>query len=111
MCVCVCVCVCTRAHCVCVPTIFRIIAAIIVFFAVGALIQYKVKGARGIEVIPNILFWRDLPFLIKVGIALQCTLLNIGLLSRHARYYYGNWLWKDVDCMHAVFMYSQYLYG
>ena len=26
----------------------------------------KVKGAQGMEIIPNIAFWKDLPFLIKV---------------------------------------------
>ena len=28
--------------------------------------MYRIKGARGMEVIPNYAFWKDLPFLIKV---------------------------------------------
>ena len=28
--------------------------------------MYQVKGARGMEIIPNYAFWKDLPFLIKV---------------------------------------------
>ena len=41
----------------------------------GAVIMYN-KGARGIEMIPNIGFWKDLPFLIKVKYALWCTLIR-----------------------------------
>ena len=28
--------------------------------------MYQVKGARGVEIIPNYAIWKDLPFLIKV---------------------------------------------
>eukprot|EP00731_Ephydatia_muelleri_P037170 Em0407g2a len=45
-----------------------IISALIAYFVVGAIIMYTLKGARGIEVIPNIGFWKDLPFLIKDGV-------------------------------------------
>ena len=37
----------------------------------------KVKGAQGIEIIPNIGFWKDLPFLIKVNCVLWCALITI----------------------------------
>ena len=29
--------------------------------------MYKVKEARGVEMVPNVEFWRDLPHLIKDG--------------------------------------------
>ena len=76
VCVCMCVCVCV---CVCVVFVFcRIISALIAYFVVGAIIMYTLKGARGIEVIPNIGFWKDLPFLIKVEYTLWwCTLIGI----------------------------------
>ncbi|KAL5506689.1 hypothetical protein EMCRGX_G008412 [Ephydatia muelleri] len=45
-----------------------VIVACIAYFVVGAIIMYTFKGARGIEVIPNIGFWKDLPFLIKDGV-------------------------------------------
>ena len=61
-CVCVCVCVCVG---VC-PHHSSVIVACIAYFVVGAIMMYTFKGARGIEVIPNIGFWKDLPFLIKV---------------------------------------------
>jgi hypothetical protein len=34
--------------------------------AVGMAYMYKVKGATGVEMVPNIDFWRDLPALLKV---------------------------------------------
>ena len=44
----------------------RAIIAFITYFIVGGIYLYHVKGARGMEVIPNGAFWKDLPFLIKV---------------------------------------------
>jgi hypothetical protein len=41
--------------------------ALVTYFIVGALIMYFYKGARGLEIIPNYMFWKDLPFLIKDG--------------------------------------------
>ena len=38
------------------------------YFIVGGVVNYKVKGARGSEVIPNFSFWKELPFLIKVSL-------------------------------------------
>ena len=28
--------------------------------------MYTIKGARGVEIIPNLEFWRDFPFLLRV---------------------------------------------
>ena len=64
VCVCVYVCVCMCVG-VC-PHHSSVIVACIAYFVVGAIMMYTFKGARGIEVIPNIGFWKDLPFLIKV---------------------------------------------
>ena len=38
------------------------------YFIVGGLIMYFMRGARGVEVIPNYTFWKDLPALIKVSL-------------------------------------------
>ena len=35
---------------------------------IGGVYMYRVKGARGSEVIPNVAFWKELPLLIKVNI-------------------------------------------
>ena len=54
--------------CVYVPIIhYSIILAIATYLVVGGIYMFKVKGARGLETIPNIAFWKDLPFLIKVN--------------------------------------------
>eukprot|EP01060_Flectonema_neradi_P030086 TRINITY_DN42_c1_g1_i3.p1 TRINITY_DN42_c1_g1~~TRINITY_DN42_c1_g1_i3.p1 ORF type:complete len:233 (+),score=58.56 TRINITY_DN42_c1_g1_i3:66-701(+) len=37
------------------------------YFALGAAFMYKVKGERGVNMIPNVNFWKDLPFLMKDG--------------------------------------------
>lgn len=41
------------------------IIAFMYFFG-GALLLYFIRGARGIEVIPNVEFWMNLPGLVKV---------------------------------------------
>jgi hypothetical protein len=38
------------------------------YIAVGAAYNYKMKGQTGMEIIPNIEFWRDVPSLIKDGL-------------------------------------------
>ena len=38
----------------------------VTYFIVGMSTMYFVKGARGLEVIPNVSFWKDLPYLLKV---------------------------------------------
>ena len=40
--------------------------ALIIYFIAGILFMYFVKGARGLEMIPNINFWKSLPLLIAV---------------------------------------------
>ena len=36
------------------------------YFVVGGIFMYTKRGARGVAVIPNYAFWKDLPFLLKV---------------------------------------------
>lgn len=43
------------------------IGAAIYFFG-GACLLYYLRGARGVEVIPNVEFWRGLPSLVRVSI-------------------------------------------
>ncbi len=40
---------------------------VIVYFVGGAIFMATVKGARGVEVVPNLTFWTELPALIKDG--------------------------------------------
>ncbi|XP_064392193.1 uncharacterized protein LOC135339861 isoform X1 [Halichondria panicea] len=44
-----------------------VLGAVIAYFIIGSIVMFQVKGARGIEVVPNYTFWKDLPFLIKDG--------------------------------------------
>ncbi|XP_064392216.1 cation-dependent mannose-6-phosphate receptor-like isoform X2 [Halichondria panicea] len=44
-----------------------VLGAVILYFIIGSIVMFQVKGARGIEVVPNYSFWKDLPFLIKDG--------------------------------------------
>ena len=46
---------------------FRALLAFVIYLIVGAIIMYKVRGARGLEVIPQYLFWKDFPFLLVVS--------------------------------------------
>lgn len=43
------------------------IVALVVYFIIGATVNYIYRGARGVEVIPNYQLWKGLPFLIKDG--------------------------------------------
>ena len=48
------------------PTPRSLIMAVVLYFAIGMPVMYYVKGARGLEMIPFISFWKDFPFLVKV---------------------------------------------
>eukprot|EP01133_Synstelium_polycarpum_P011627 gene11627-13575_t len=50
--------------------IFIIILVVcsVVYVAGGAIFNFKVKGLRGAETIPNAAFWKDLPGLMKDGV-------------------------------------------
>ena len=43
------------------------IGAVVAYCIIGGVYMYRVKGARGSEVIPNVTFWKELPLLIKVN--------------------------------------------
>ena len=40
--------------------------SLVLYFVIGAIVLYNVKGARGLEAFPNYAFWKDLPLLVKV---------------------------------------------
>ncbi|XP_055696499.1 cation-dependent mannose-6-phosphate receptor-like [Lutzomyia longipalpis] len=45
-----------------------LLVAFTMYFAIGIVVNFFMLGARGIEVIPNITFWRNLPGLVMDGI-------------------------------------------
>lgn len=40
----------------------------LVYFIVGGILMYFMKGARGVEIIPHYTFWKNFPFLIIVSV-------------------------------------------
>ena len=46
---------------------FSALTAFAIYFIAGTLFMYFVRGARGIEIIPNVNFWKSLPVLIMVS--------------------------------------------
>jgi len=52
-----------------------------VYFAAGAAYRYRVKEARGLEMVPNLEFWQGLPSLMKDGFAFTKDKIN-GMLNR-----------------------------
>ena len=56
---------------------FRLLVAIVAYIVVGMLVMRYYKGARGIEMIPNLSFWKDFPFLLKVKCNALYTDLNV----------------------------------
>ncbi|KAI6650279.1 hypothetical protein LOD99_5958 [Oopsacas minuta] len=56
-----------------IPALFILVLlvlflATITYIVVGVLLMVFWKGARGLEVIPNLSFWKDFPFLFKDGV-------------------------------------------
>jgi len=51
-------------------SIFLIIffVSAVLYFAIGSIVMWKVKGASGIEILPNSAFWVGLPGLLKDGV-------------------------------------------
>jgi len=47
--------------------VITVLIIAVLYLIIGAAVQFKVKGARGLELIPNLEFWKDLPFLMKDG--------------------------------------------
>ena len=52
---------------------YRFFAGVIAYIVIGIIVNYKVKGARGVEMIPNWSFWKDMPFLLKDGFLFTLT--------------------------------------
>eukprot|EP01115_Flamella_aegyptia_P001939 TRINITY_DN1321_c1_g1_i1.p1 TRINITY_DN1321_c1_g1~~TRINITY_DN1321_c1_g1_i1.p1 ORF type:complete len:188 (-),score=27.31 TRINITY_DN1321_c1_g1_i1:121-684(-) len=44
------------------------ITGFVAYIIIGMAVKYKKYDARGVEMIPNINFWKDFPFLIKDGV-------------------------------------------
>lgn len=41
--------------------------AVVLYFVVGGVYLYRVRGARGWEVIPHHKLWKEFPFLVKAS--------------------------------------------
>ena len=67
VCVCVWVCVCVHTCTIALSLLYSsLLVGIASYFIIGTIVMYTAKGARGTEMIPNYLFWKGLPGLIKV---------------------------------------------
>ena len=45
-----------------------ILVFLVVYFIAGILINHYARGMTGAEMVPNVGFWKELPFLVKVSI-------------------------------------------
>ncbi len=43
-----------------------LLVVVVLYLVVGSIINFQFRKLRGIEVIPNVEFWKNLPFLVKV---------------------------------------------
>ena len=69
---------------------YRFLLGCILYFVIGCAVKHFVKGAQGIEIIPNINFWVDLPNLLKVsGLTQCCILCSIGKR-------FQGWVWPNL---------------
>ena len=77
-----------------VPALFIILlfalAAFGLYFIIGAIVNWKMKGAKGVEAVPNFLFWRETPLLFIDGFYLLgapvCQCARDSLSMRNASY-------------------------
>ena len=53
----------------------RFIVAVLTYFIAGMAVNYN-RGARGCEMVPNAIIWKDLPLLIKVRFITVVFFLN-----------------------------------
>nr|CAI5836474.1 unnamed protein product [Callosobruchus analis] len=62
-------CIVTNHHGLSGGSIFLILlfVSLTIYLVGGGLVLYFIRGARGMEVIPNVEFWRNLPSLVKVS--------------------------------------------
>lgn len=50
-----------------------LLVAVVAYIVIGVLVMRFYKGATGIEMIPNLSFWKDFPFLLKDGFVFTFT--------------------------------------
>jgi hypothetical protein len=53
--------------------IIVLLCIVVAYFVIGVLVMRFYKGARGVEMIPNLSFWKDFPFLLKDGFVFTFT--------------------------------------
>ena len=51
---------------------------VIVYFVGGMIFMAVVKGARGIEMVPNLTFWQEFPALVKDGFSFTVSKVRGG---------------------------------
>lgn len=63
------------------------------YLIIGITVDYFLMGARGIEVIPNLAFWKDFPFLVRVRI---CCNLSSSIVSCFLFYFFISIGWNQI---------------
>jgi hypothetical protein len=53
-------------QCVVFFVLFRAVSVLFLYFVVGVVFMKFVKKKEGAEIVPNIIFWKSLPVLVKV---------------------------------------------
>ena len=67
--------VCIAAYCTLSLSCYRCLVAVVTYCVVGVAYNYRVKGERGSDIIPNAALWVELPVLVKVSISSCLPLL------------------------------------
>ena len=56
---------------------YRAIIGLCTYFIVGALVMHFVYGAKGQDNIPNVNFWMDFPFLLRVSFLFETVMYQV----------------------------------
>ncbi len=56
---------------------YSILVAVIIYLIVGGVYMYMIRGARGVEVVPHLNYWTEVPLLVKVHNEILRILMNI----------------------------------
>lgn len=68
------------------------VVACLIYFVGGALVLHFLRGAQGLEMIPNIDFWRQLPGLIKVKYDKHIVIYGLTFLVLGWNNIYFQWM-------------------
>ena len=74
---------------------YRAIIGLCTYFIVGALVMHFVYGAKGQDNIPNVNFWMDFPFLLRVSFLFETVMYQVVVVVDRMEFFYNQSLLQE----------------